>query len=192
MGWGMAGEAIRGSYDVFRLLRGVARRADREHFYALHLDPRLRLLKRELVAIGTLTETLIHPREVFRSAIKRGTYALILAHTHPSGDPAPSAADVDATRQLCITADAVEIPVLLHVIMTGDAYTTLDPTTLTIPSWREREVVLTCRTTSPPFSRSRAPRSVREWESFIMRMNAPQIRAWFGPCDPEQSDLMAR
>lgn len=172
----MIAKAIECSYDVFCLMSDISRR-DREHFYALHLDPYLRVQRRELIAIGSLTEATIHPREVFRSAIRRGAFALIIAHNHPSGDPTPSDADIEITRQLCAAGEAVQIAVLDHVIVTRSRYSTISIKALAVPSWREQEVDLTVRTTSPPYSSPRAPRSAADWRAFIMGLRAPLLRS---------------
>jgi hypothetical protein len=177
----MSGRSIRGAHDVFRVLHDITRK-DREHFFALHLDPHLRLIRRELVAIGTLTHALLHPREVFRGAIRHGAYALILAHNHPTGDPTPSEEDIEVTRQLCIVADAVEIPILSHVILARDAYAELAPRSLHITPWQEQEVALTARTTSPPCTLPRSPRTAEDWQSWILALRGPALPSWIG-CD---------
>lgn len=88
-----------------------------EKFWVLCLNRRNRLRKRVEVSSGTATAALAHPREVFRSAIREAAAAVICAHNHPSGDPSPSAADVQLTRQLREAAAAVDIPLLDHVII---------------------------------------------------------------------------
>jgi DNA repair protein RadC len=88
-----------------------------EKFWVLCLNRRNRLLKQVEVSSGTATATLAHPREVFRPAIREAAAAVVCAHNHPSGDPSPSAADVQLTRQLREAATAVDIPLLDHVIL---------------------------------------------------------------------------
>lgn len=88
-----------------------------EKFWVLCLNRKNRLLKRVEVTSGTATSALAHPREVFRAAIREGATAVICAHNHPSGDPAPSAADLQITRQLRDAAKAVDIELLDHVIL---------------------------------------------------------------------------
>ena len=88
-----------------------------EKFWALCLNRKNRLLKRVEVTSGTATAALAHPREVFRAAIRESACAVVCAHNHPSGDPSPSAADVDVTRLLREAAKAVEISLLDHVIV---------------------------------------------------------------------------
>lgn len=98
-------------------LESVASALDVEKFWVLCLNRRNRLRKRVEVSSGTATAALAHPREVFRSAIREGAAAVICAHNHPSGDPSPSAADIQLTRQLREAAAAVDIPLLDHVII---------------------------------------------------------------------------
>ena len=95
----------------------VASGLDVEKFWVLCLNRRNRLRKRVEVTSGTATAALAHPREVFRSAIREAAAAVVCAHNHPSGDPSPSAADIQLTRQLREAAAAVDIPLLDHVIL---------------------------------------------------------------------------
>jgi DNA repair protein RadC len=88
-----------------------------EKFWVLCLNRRNRLRKTVEVTSGTATAALAHPREVFRSAIREAAAAVVCAHNHPSGDPSPSAADIQLTRQLREAAAAVDIPLLDHVII---------------------------------------------------------------------------
>lgn len=88
-----------------------------EKFWVLCLNRKNRLIKRVEVTSGTATSSLAHPREVFRAAIMAGATAVVCVHNHPSGDPAPSAADVQVTRQLREASKAVDIDLLDHVII---------------------------------------------------------------------------
>ena len=88
-----------------------------EKFWVLCLNRKNRLLKQVEITSGTATSSLAHPREVFREAIRQGAPAVVCVHNHPSGDPAPSAADVQVTRQLREAAKAVDIELLDHVIV---------------------------------------------------------------------------
>ncbi|HWZ93902.1 MAG TPA: DNA repair protein RadC [Opitutaceae bacterium] len=88
-----------------------------EKFWVLCLNRKNRLIKRIEVTSGTAANTLVHPREVFRAAIREGATAVICAHNHPSGDPAPSAADLQVTRQLREAAKIVDIILIDHVII---------------------------------------------------------------------------
>ena len=109
-----------------------------EKFWVLCLNRKNRLIKQVEVTSGTATSSLAHPREVFREAIRHGATALICAHNHPSGDPAPSAADVQVTRQLRDAAKAVDIELLDHVVVGRAA---ADPLGLGYYSFRQAGVL---------------------------------------------------
>src|SRR5579883_2947664 len=88
-----------------------------EVFYVLLLNTKNKPLGRIAISTGTVSGTLIHPREVFRPAILAGATAIICVHNHPSGDPAPSSADISATRKLRDAAKAIDISLLDHIIL---------------------------------------------------------------------------
>lgn len=90
---------------------------NREVLKVALLDTKLRLLRMEEVALGSLNECVAHPREIFRPAIIHSAYGVIVIHNHPSGDPAPSQADHRLTRQLAEAALLLQINLLDHVIM---------------------------------------------------------------------------
>ncbi len=113
-----ARRSIRTPEDVFTLLRDHARGLEQESFWVLLLDAKNCVKARAVpVTHGILDASLIHPREVFREAIRTSTAAVILAHNHPSGDPAPSAEDIRVTRQLVEAGRVIDIKVLDHVVM---------------------------------------------------------------------------
>lgn len=89
----------------------------REHFHALYLDTRRRLLASETISVGTLEASLVHPREVFRPAVRLGASALIVAHNHPSGDPEPSPEDLALTRRLDKAARLLGFRIVDHLIV---------------------------------------------------------------------------
>lgn len=91
--------------------------ADREVFLILHLDAKNRLIDAELHGIGDVDSSAIYPRQVMRSALLRNACALIFAHNHPSGDPAPSLCDLEITRALIRAAAMLQIKVLDHIIL---------------------------------------------------------------------------
>lgn len=90
---------------------------DREVVKVALLDTKLRLIRLESIALGSLNECVAHPREIFRPAIVHSAYAVILIHNHPSGDPAPSQADHRLTRQLREAAGLLQIQLLDHIII---------------------------------------------------------------------------
>lgn len=105
-----------------------------EKFWVLCLNRKNRLLKLVEITSGTATSSLAHPREVFRQAIRHGASAVICVHNHPSGDPAPSAADIQVTRQLREASKTVDIEMTDHVIL---GHPSADPRGLGFYSFRE-------------------------------------------------------
>lgn len=98
---------------LFPLTSGLAV----EKFWVLSLNRRNRLIRCSEITSGTATTTLAHPREVYREALRLSATAVVCAHNHPSGDPAPSAADIQVTRQLRESAKTLDIVLLDHVIV---------------------------------------------------------------------------
>jgi DNA repair protein RadC len=114
--------AITGPADVGKHLRKLLGKEDsisreKEHFWVIVLNTRNRIRFVELVSLGTLNSSLVHPREVFRRAIKAGASSLILAHNHPSGDTEPSEEDISLTRKLSEAGKIISIEVLDHIIV---------------------------------------------------------------------------
>jgi DNA repair protein RadC len=107
--------------DVARRL-GKERKAVKEHFVVFHLDTQNKIVNKEVVSVGTLNAALIHPREVFRSAIASNCASVIVAHNHPSGSLEPSEEDVQVTSRLKKAGELIGIQVVDHVIVTRDGY----------------------------------------------------------------------
>jgi DNA repair protein RadC len=105
-----------GDVATYLIRQGYADR-DREAFVVLLLDVKHRVIAEEVVTIGILDGALIHPREVFKAAVAGGAAAIILAHNHPSGDPAPSGQDQEVTNRLRKAGEILGIPVVDHVIV---------------------------------------------------------------------------
>lgn len=107
--------------DIFNTLREYTF-TKKEHFIALFLDSRNQEIKREIVSIGTLTSSLVHPREVFEAAVKNNAASVILVHNHPSNNPNPSEADIEITKRLIKAGTILGIEVLDHLIITKDKF----------------------------------------------------------------------
>jgi DNA repair protein RadC len=105
--------------DVYRLLYPAMRESKKETFMELCLDTKNQVIREDTVSIGSLNANIVHPREVFRTALIESAAHIIVAHNHPSGDPAPSREDVDITKKLAETGKIMGIDVLDHVII-GD------------------------------------------------------------------------
>lgn len=96
-----------------------------ERFAILLLDVKNKMIGRQIITIGTATETLAPPREIFREALRQGATRLIVAHNHPSGNVEPSQADIELTRQLLAGAQFLGIPLLDHVILGNNNHQSL-------------------------------------------------------------------
>lgn len=93
-----------------------------EHFIVIFLNSRGHVITDEMIAIGTVSEVLVHPREVFHPAIRHRASGIIVAHNHPSGDLTPSEADIELTKSLVKTGELVGIPVQDHLIVSDHGY----------------------------------------------------------------------
>ncbi|HTB82236.1 MAG TPA: JAB domain-containing protein [Candidatus Sulfotelmatobacter sp.] len=100
-----------------RLEISLAYRRDVENFIVVHLSTRKKAIGFEVVSNGTLDTLLVHPREVFKSAIVTNAAGIVLAHNHPSGDPTPSEADIKVTRDLIRAGQLLKIEVIDHIIL---------------------------------------------------------------------------
>jgi len=116
------GTRFRSGADIFRHYHARLRDLRKEQFWSVLLDGKNRVLREERVSEGSLTASLVHPREVFAPAIRESAGAMVFVHNHPSGDPTPSVEDVEITRRLCSVADLVGIRVLDHVVVGDGAY----------------------------------------------------------------------
>lgn len=107
--------------EVWEALKDI-RASKKEHFVVFFLDTQNREIKRELISMGTLNSSLIHPREVFEPAVKHLASHIILAHNHPSGSLEPSQEDLDITKRLCDSGRLLGIEILDHVIISAGGY----------------------------------------------------------------------
>jgi len=102
---------------VYELLGAEMRMLHKESLRVVLLDTRWKLMRVEEISLGSLNESVAHPREIFRPALIYSAYAVIVVHNHPSGDPSPSAADTQLTRRLAEAAKLLQIQLLDHVII---------------------------------------------------------------------------
>lgn len=116
---------VRGPADVLRLLGDLVRGEEREQFHVLLLDGKHRLKARQTVSIGSLSTSIVHPREVFRPAVQAAAAAVLCAHNHPSGDPEPSPEDVAVTQRLDQAGKLLGIPLLDHVVLGDGAWVSM-------------------------------------------------------------------
>lgn len=113
---------IKCAKDVFEYALHRLQSNNKEQFMILHLDSKNRVIKDEVISIGTLNTSIIHPREVFKSAIKESANSIILVHNHPSGDPNPSEEDEKITKRLNEAGKLLDIEIIDHVIVGKDDY----------------------------------------------------------------------
>ena len=112
---------IRNAKDVFDYFQDMSN-LPKEHLRGLYLNSHNRILRDEVISIGTVNSNMIHAREVFRPAIECNAAAVILAHNHPSGEAMPSKEDVDITADLVRAGKLLGISILDHVIITKDSF----------------------------------------------------------------------
>lgn len=107
---------------AYNLIKDEIAAEKREHFIVILQDTKGYVICHEIVSIGTLSQTLVHPREVFYPAIRHKAASMIVAHNHPSGDPAPSPQDIDLTKKLLQASQLMGIPLHDHLIIGRESY----------------------------------------------------------------------
>lgn len=110
---------VTGAEDVVRLCSTQLRGLDKEHFWALMLSTKNRLLRMTEVSVGSLNASIVHPRELFKDAVRVSAASVVVVHNHPSGDPTPSGADLQLRRRLAKAGEVLGIELLDHVVI-GD------------------------------------------------------------------------
>jgi len=121
----LKGEVITKPNEAAQFIRAHTRHQDRESFIAVLLDPKARVIDIKIIATGSLDRVDIHPRELFRDAVRVGARSIIMAHNHPSGSPEPSEADLVLTQRMVEAGKQVGIPVLDHLIVGEDEVNSL-------------------------------------------------------------------
>ncbi|MDH3444414.1 MAG: DNA repair protein RadC, partial [Deltaproteobacteria bacterium] len=117
-----AGEPLRSAEDVFRHFQDSLAGEKREFFYVVLLTNKNKKIREVKISEGSLTASLVHPREVYNPVIRESAAAVIFVHNHPSGDPAPSPEDIEITRRLKEVGEVMGIRVLDHVVIGHDRY----------------------------------------------------------------------
>ncbi|HHW02028.1 MAG TPA: DNA repair protein RadC [Thermoanaerobacterales bacterium] len=108
--------------DVKNLLMEEMRFLEKEHFKVILLNIKNHVISVEDISVGSLNSSIVHPREVFKPAIKRSSASMVLVHNHPSGDPTPSREDIEITRRLIEAGKILGIEVVDHVIIGNGVY----------------------------------------------------------------------
>jgi DNA repair protein RadC len=110
--------APRQVFDTFSFLM----QETKEMFITMHLDGKNRIIAMDLVSIGSLNQSIVHPREVFKTALLSSAAAIILVHQHPTGDPSPSSEDIAITRRLKEAGEIIGVKILDHIIVGDGEY----------------------------------------------------------------------
>ena len=114
--------ALRQSSDVAKFVRPLFEGLDREQFVVVLLNAKYRPIGAHVVSIGSLTASIVHPRETFKCAVAGNANAIFICHNHPSGSPEPSPEDIEITQRLRECGELLGIPLIDHVILTGDSH----------------------------------------------------------------------
>ncbi len=117
-----SGQRFSNSRDLFVRYRAHFFAAAKEYFMSLHLNSKNQLIREVMVSVGSLSTSVVHPREVFAPAVRDSAAALIFLHNHPSGDPSPSREDRECTQRLCRAGKILGIRILDHVILGHEDY----------------------------------------------------------------------
>ncbi len=116
------GQALQSSEAVFQHFRALLEKEKRELFYVVLLNNKNKKLRDVKISEGSLTASLVHPREVYHPVIRESAAAVIFVHNHPSGDPAPSREDIEITRRLKEVGEVIGVRVLDHVVIGHERY----------------------------------------------------------------------
>jgi DNA repair protein RadC len=116
---------IRSPKDAADLMMEEMRNLKQEHFVCLFLNMKNAVIGKETVFVGSLNSSIVHPREIFRSAVKRSAASVICLHNHPSGDPVPSPEDIAVTQRLVDAGNLMGIDILDHLIIGEKVYTSM-------------------------------------------------------------------
>lgn len=116
---------IRSPEDGANYVMNDMRFLSQEHFVCLYLNTKNQVLHKQTIFIGSLNASIVHPREVFREALKRSAASIICLHNHPSGDPAPSREDIEVTKRLVECGKMIGIEILDHLIIGENKFVSL-------------------------------------------------------------------
>ena len=118
------GNSIKNSRDIYELFSYLSKET-KEHFIAIHLDTKNKIICVETVSIGSLVSSVVHPREVFKSVLLSSAASIAVVHNHPSGTPEPSQDDIQITKRLKEAGNFLGIPVIDHIIIGDGCYISL-------------------------------------------------------------------
>lgn len=109
--------------DIADILIPILRDENKEQFIIICLNTANKIIRKEIISVGNLNSSIVHPREVFKVAVENNAASIILVHNHPSGNPEPSNEDISITKKLVEAGKMMEIPVYDHIIIAGNNYT---------------------------------------------------------------------
>lgn len=122
---GSGGDVMRNSSDIANQFIERMRYYKKEHFISVMINAKGQIIEAVEVSVGDLCSSVTHPREVFVDAVRRSAGSVIFIHNHPSGDPAPSRADIDTTKRLIKAGEILGIPVLDHIVIGDGRYVSM-------------------------------------------------------------------
>ncbi len=108
--------------DVAVLLQDYIGNVDREHFVIILLNIKNKIIGINTVSIGSLSSSIVHPREIYKAALLANAGSIILAHNHPSGDLTPSPEDISVTKRVCEAGEIIGVQVLDHIIVSDEGF----------------------------------------------------------------------
>jgi len=120
-----SGRFIRKPQDVYDIIKSETSGKFEEHLYLISLDRKNKVISKDLISKGTLNETLIHPREVFKKALTKNASSIILVHNHPSEELTPSLEDVKVSKRIARTGMEIGVPLIDHLVVTDRGFTSM-------------------------------------------------------------------
>lgn len=111
--------------DVYKILKRYIYEKDKEYLYLLSIDARNKVIATDLISIGTVNETFVHPREIYKQALFKNAVAIILAHNHPSDNPNPSKEDILVTERVAKVGISLGIPLLDHLVVCDSGFVSM-------------------------------------------------------------------
>ncbi len=109
--------------DLAEEMIPILRDENKEHFIVICLNKSNKIIRKEIISIGSLDASVVHPREIFKVAVENNAASIILVHNHPSGNPEPSNEDISMTKKIVEAGKIMDIPVFDHIIIAGNTYT---------------------------------------------------------------------
>ncbi len=116
---------IKNPEDIKKLLNSELYGKTNENLYLVSLDSRNKVIAKDLISVGTATESVIHPREIYKKAISRNAISIILVHNHPSNEPSPSLEDINVTKQIAEAGQQIGIPLVDHIIFCDNSFSSM-------------------------------------------------------------------